>query len=187
MNASMKFAIHFRGPFHVARGQATMGLDRTVDLRNPLPASSLKGLMRAEATLRLGLPSAAVDEVFGAKGTPSPWAWSDADLEEAVPTRTARIKLAPAGDGAAEKGFLMFGEHVWASSASFEVNYTGHGLSDDQLSTHQLILCATARSVSALGGGRRRGEGWVRIEPVGQHALWGAADTDRLMAMRGNS
>ena len=41
------FTVTIHGPFHISAGESGDGADNVVDRDNPLPASSLKGLMRA--------------------------------------------------------------------------------------------------------------------------------------------
>ncbi len=153
------FTIEFRGPFAVATGAASGGLDATVDRECPLPGSSLKGLMRAQARAVLKLPTSTVEAVFGSTRIESPWAWSDAVPEaEWHFERHTRIEIGQ--NGIAKDGAIRFGEHVWASTATFTIDQ--YGAVEDPLS-HELVLRASARSVSALGGARRRGGGWVTI------------------------
>ncbi|WP_051209227.1 RAMP superfamily CRISPR-associated protein [Propionicicella superfundia] len=178
---SLAFTIRFHGPFHVGTGRPEPGLDNAVDRDTPLPASSLKGLMRAAARESLGVRETLVDDVFGKPRQPAPWWWSDAQF--AVPiavTSTTRISVDDA-TGLAKRGFLMFGEHAWAEPATFCVEPRVR-LSDEQYSVHSLVLRAAALAVLGLGGGRRRGEGWVSIEDDGEP--WTDADSERLIAAR---
>ena len=200
----LQFAIEFRGPFHVAHGSAGHGLDRTVDHRVPLPASSLKGVMRAEARLRLALPSSVIDEIFGRRPpsdtspktagrshTPAtPWAWSDAVLAGMAFGRVNRIKLErdPALPGVVDEQHLMFGEHVWSPTGRFTIEQIAP-LPSERRIVHEHVLRACARSVAALGGGRRRGEGWVSITPVvGDDVVpWRQEETRAVLALATDS
>lgn len=193
----LDFQISFHGPFHVARGQAAAGSDRTVDGKQLLPASSLKGLLRAEAREQLQIKPAWVDEIFGATRTPataegepstsstanrpSPWVWSDADVIKPTVRRSARIRIGDADGGQAEDEFLMIGQHVWASSAAFSIEQWGE-VSPDRLEQHTLVLTAAALSVTALGGARRRGEGWVSIRRAG--FTWSSDHTEAVVKLR---
>ena len=47
------FTLAMHGPFHVSTGTPDEGMDSPIDLACPLPSTSLKGLLRAEATERL--------------------------------------------------------------------------------------------------------------------------------------
>lgn len=193
---TLTFTIAFHGPFHVGSGVPEQGLDRVLDRERLLPASSLKGLMRAEALERLLVDPVLVGAVFGTYGprpanaapsrrrTESPWVWSDAVFEPlnegAFVRRGARIQIDDAS-GTVARGFLMIGESVWAREATFTIDLR-QTMSDDDLAAHRLVLRAAGRSVSALGGGRRRGEGWVSVtEP----ASWGDDDSEALLELRG--
>ena len=44
------FTLAMHGPFHVSTGTPDEGMDSPIDLSCPLPATSLKGLLRAEVT-----------------------------------------------------------------------------------------------------------------------------------------
>lgn len=162
---TLSFTITFHGPFHVARGAATAGLDRTVDREVPLPASSIKGVMRAEATGTLGLGDL-VSEVFGAPGRQSPWAWSDAQFALKDVGRVARNRIRPGRGGQVMPHHLMLGEHWWARTATFTIEQAGP-LDSDDLQRHSLVLRAAAASLMSLGGARNRGEGWVTVTPEG--------------------
>lgn len=176
----MKFTITFHTPFHVSTGTSEKGLDRLVDVDNPLPASSLKGRMRAAASEDLGLPSALVDDVFGHVGAPSPWWWSDAEFDSLTVRNITQIKVNDRS-GTSERGFLMFGQHVWATTAVFDV--VRRVVQADRFPDHELVLRASARAITSLGGQRRRGEGWVTIS----EGPWTSQDTRRLIAMRGQA
>ncbi len=183
MSDDLLFDISFHGPFHVARGDAVDGLDRSVDRVNPLPASSLKGVMRAAGSGRLRIAAELVDAVFGSQGTPSPWGWGDAEFDpEPRFGRVTRIRVTPGSDGAVDDHFLMFGEHVWAERATFTITQIGP-VSEEDRTTHELVLRAAALAVSALGGTRRRGEGWVSITARG-HTEWTRRDTNALLQLR---
>ena len=92
------FTVTIHGPFHISAGESGDGADNVVDRDNPLPASSLKGLMRAAAADLLGLPDTLIADVFGAPGPAgSPWRWSDGRVAAPEFGRYARIKVDPAG------------------------------------------------------------------------------------------
>lgn len=178
---TMNFQIQFHGPFHVGTGRAGNGLDRELDRECLLPASSLKGLLRAEAQHRLELPRELVDEVFGAPGIPSPWAWSDAEVAtDGLVEPHARIRIKPGSAGTVEQGMLVLGEHVFAKSADFTVTRIGDCADEAR---DELVLEAAARSVSGLGGNRRRGEGWVSIRRTDRE--WNDARATQLHALMG--
>lgn len=162
------FTITFHGPFRVGTGTPAEGLDARVDLSNPLPSTSLKGVMRAAAVETLGLPPDLVADVFGSKAgdrsrsaTACPWGWTDAQFAGLLPPQpVTRIRVDE--HGLTRRGALMFGEHLWADSATFEV-FQRHELDAATVRQHRLVLAAAGRAVSSVGALRRRGEGWVTI------------------------
>lgn len=185
-DARLTFRVTFRGPFHVGSGTPAEGLDSTVDHEVPLPGSSIKGLMRAQALNVLGLRAEVVEAIFGSPADESGWLWSDASFEIAPESeRMARLKLADTDDGAAEAGFLMLGEHLWASDATFTVT-PRRALDAATLTRDRLVLRAAARSISGLGGSRRRGEGWVSVTDIrdGSATAWAAEDTRALLKLK---
>lgn len=190
---TLRVRIDFHGPFRVGTGRAGSGANATLDPHDPLPAPSLKGLMRASA--RLLLPGVAwhstlLDAVFGATRTPSPWSWSGADFTTAeggdrppVLVR-ARVPIDPA-TGTARSGQLLFAQEMWARQAEFTVARTGPldplGPAPDEETQLTVLACAAA-GVHALGASRRRGLGWVTcvpLEPAVDDAL-----LDRYEALR---
>lgn len=174
------FTVTIHGPFHISAGESGDGADNVVDRDNPLPASSLKGLMRAAAADLLGLPDTLIADVFGAPGPAgSPWRWSDGRVAAPEFGRYARIKVDPAGR--VERGFLAIGENVWSTHATFEVTPLRR-MPDEQATQHRLVLRACGRGVSALGGHRRRGSGWVSITDDQE---WTPAHSSALIALRG--
>lgn len=169
------FAMTFHGPFHVATGSGEDGMDRLVNHENPLPASSLKGVMRAAATEELGIAPEIVNEVYGLKNA-SPWWWSPARFVGRPVIGTAtRIRIDEA-TGTTKRGFIMFGEQVWADRAVFTV--TAREIISGDQALHELVLRASARAVTSVGGQRRRGEGWVTVT---DDQAWSADDTARLL------
>ncbi|MER5182589.1 RAMP superfamily CRISPR-associated protein [Streptomyces sp. NPDC002896] len=161
----MKVRIDFHGPFRVSTGRAAAGANDTVDDLDLLPASSLKGVMRASAALLLPERKELLDAVFGAARRPSRWHWSGATVQDVpVVTQRARIAIDP-NTGAARKNHLLFAEEIWARTASFSVTRTGPLTADDER-THLTVLACAAAGVHALGADRRRGLGWVTCTPL---------------------
>lgn len=165
-SSQIKFTIAFHGPFRVGTGIADRGLDDSIDQGEPLPASSVKGAMRAAAELVLGLPPAVVGSVFGGEGSGngSPWAWSTPQFQTAPTIRPrARNQIGP--DGVAVDQALALTEHAWADAATFlvEQQRSVRVLPKDE---HIKVLAAAAISVTALGAWRTRGLGAVSIRPV---------------------
>lgn len=181
----LRFTIRFRGPFAVTSGHTSDGIDARVDPLELLPASSIKGLMRAEAQHELGVPPGLVGDVFGSPGRRSagaPWAWSDALFaQQPIVERLARIKIE--GEGRADEGSLLMAESVWAREASFQITRMA-ALSEDATRRHSLVLRAAARSVTSLGAARRRGLGWVSIVD-GDGLDWTSGDTAELLHLIG--
>ena len=61
----LSFQVRFHGPFRVGTGHGREGVDAAIDPDDPLPASHLKGLMRASARKLLLPADSLLDEVFG--------------------------------------------------------------------------------------------------------------------------
>jgi CRISPR/Cas system CSM-associated protein Csm3 (group 7 of RAMP superfamily) len=184
----MRFTIAFHGPFRVAAGAASDGLDATYDAVNPLPSSSLKGVMRASAKTTLGIPATLVTEIFGDAAVPSPWWWSDAVIEPgteggAGPVRVrTQVRIDPATFTAAETALRTSGE-LWPASAYFEVRRRGQ-VPGERVALHEAVLAASARAITALGSDRRRGLGWVSVSP---DQPWDDAQQQLLLSCRGDS
>ena len=181
----MRFEITFHTPFRVSSGHAGDGSDTTVDRAALLPASSLKGVMLSAARDLLKFPRSQVEAVFGTALHESPWGWSDAAMTEEASIRPrTRIRIEP-DTGTVAKGALLVADEVLAARAEFIIDRIGWVQAGAE-GTHETILLAAARSVTAVGGDRRRGSGWVTVTPVepawsGAHlraaaALAGAAD-----------
>lgn len=161
----LRFVIDFLGPFRVSTGEAAPGIDATIDLSDPLPATSLKGVMRATAKRLLGENAPLVNAVFGGPGTPSPWHWSDADAHWLPPQITARVQL-ERETHTASPDMLALAEETWVERAEFRVTRIGPlggtGPTGDP-AVHMAVLAIAGRATRSLGAGRRRGVGWVHI------------------------
>ncbi len=183
----MKFTIVFHGPFRIASGAASDGLDAAYDAANPLPSSSLKGLMRDQAKRVLRIDPALVSEIFGSRTSPSPWWWSDAAIEFGPPGRDGadrvrtQLRIDQATFTAVGKALRTSGE-LWPASADYEVRRR-HAIPDDRSARHEAVLYASARAICALGSDRRRGMGWVSVIP---DAPWDDARHQLLLSCRGN-
>jgi CRISPR/Cas system CSM-associated protein Csm3 (group 7 of RAMP superfamily) len=173
----LKFTVTFHGPFRVSTGQARIGVDSAVDRAALLPASSIKGIMRASAH-RL-LPDDIVDSVFGAPGTASAWAWTSGHFAEA-PVVADRVRIALT-NGVAAEGALLINEEVWASSCTFAIDQTDH-IDEQSLAIHTDVLEFAARSTHFLGADRRRGLGSVTIS--GDTAVDVAQLAERILNLR---
>lgn len=186
----MRFMIIFHGPFRVAAGASSDGLDETYHAANPLPSSSLKGLMRAHAENVLDVSESMLEEVFGSRRTKSPWWWSDATIasDPASPVpggRPHRVRTRvriEAGTFAAAEGAMHTAGEVWPASAEFEVRRRGP-VPAGRIASHEAMLAGSARAITALGSDRRRGLGWVSIVP---EFAWDDAQQQLLLSCRGN-
>jgi CRISPR/Cas system CSM-associated protein Csm3 (group 7 of RAMP superfamily) len=158
----------------VATGAARAGVDDTVDPDDLLPASSLKGVMRSAAGQLLPRHPTLIDEVFGSRARPgrerdpkhsSPWHWTGADFGAEPPIRArARVSI-DSTTHTARRNQLVFGEEVWAETATFEITRRAPLAALVERDHHTVLACAAA-AVHALGAGRRRGLGWVTLAPV---------------------
>ena len=158
---SLLFTIDFHGPFHVLIGHADGNTDLTVDPENLLPASSLKGVMRA--TARQLLAPGVVDATFGSAATGSIWSWSDADFSGDVTCRR-RSRIAIGENGIVAKGALVSFQEVWADRAEFTIDQLGPA-TEELLDAQTKVLALSASMVRSLGASRNRGFGWVSIRP----------------------
>lgn len=168
----LTFRIEFAAPFRVSTGHARPGVDATVDLADPLPATSLKGLMRG--TLRQLLGDRHTDrgsevhplvaQVFGSAANTCAWAWTGATPVEGTswcePRRAARIMI---GDNhVASDDMLGVAEQTQAGAATFQVSQMGP-IDEEHLILHRAVLAISAEATRSLGADRRRGLGWVHI------------------------
>jgi hypothetical protein len=149
-----------------------------VDQRREIPGSELKGLM-LDAARDLGLRWPVIQAVFGGHAqpgsltgptTPSPWAWSDVSFTaELVRRSRSRIRIDPATGTVADGALVSvaeFGGGPGAPVGRFTIERilplsdAAGGLAE---ADHVDVLEACARTVTALGGDRRRGLGWVSV------------------------
>lgn len=154
----LHFDINFHTAFRVASGNASPGVDAGINEHDPLPGSSLKGVMRATGR-DLGIAPAALEQVFGAESAGSPWAWNGAEFTEM--TREPRVRISIDQD-VARQGSLMINEECWADSATFVVEQIGM-IDPADLDRHLDVLHACAAGTWFLGADRTRGLGWVTI------------------------
>jgi hypothetical protein len=156
----VRFVIDFLSPFRVSTGQAAEGVDATIDTSDPLPATSLKGVMRASAKQILGEHAPLVGEVFGDARRPCRWHWGDAvpvGKSWARPQIAARIQI-DAATGTAKRDMLALAEETTAARAEFVLTRMGPV---DDVGLHAAVLAIAARSTRSLGAARRLG--WVSI------------------------
>lgn len=183
----VEFRITFHSPFRVGTGGGDAQTDRALDLENPLPASTVKGLMRDAARILLPVrPSPTksdpnrvhdhplVDAVYGGRpvaggpAIPSPWHWEDGELEAypgqdgpGDPPFRQRVRIALT-DGVVKKHALLVGDELWASSALVQIWLRG-ALSAEHQAWHRALLMWSAVLLDGLGGDRRRGLGWASV------------------------
>ncbi len=166
----MRIRIDFHGPFRVGTGEPARGSDLPVDDDEPLPATSLKGAMRAAAT-GIGIDPDLVDEVFGTPAHPSPWAfdppsWSVPDGPDTTPRRHRRARIRIDDDtGVVATGALFFLEEHWSPAAEFTIEAMDP-LDEATRQRHLAVLRIAARAVHSLGADRNRGFGWVDLVPL---------------------
>ena len=162
----LEFRIDFHSAFRVAGAYARDGIDLAPDAEDPLPADSLKGVMRAAADTLLG-PAPLVAEVFGRSGHPCAWAWTGAELADGRTWEHGtrhRVAIDPVAH-AARADMLVTAGQTWADHATFEIQRVAY-LDADVEARHLALLRVSAGAVHGLGGWRRRGLGWVHITPV---------------------
>lgn len=168
--STVEFEIAFHGPFRVSTGYARAGIDAAIDPENPLPNTSLKGVMRATAMQLLGEKSSVVQEVFGSGRYESPWRWSHAEPDESgwhMPKAAARLAI-DAKTHTASADMLGISEQTSATRARFTVTQRGP-LDEGPLRTHRLVLAVAGQATRSLGANRRRGLGWVTITCTNVH------------------
>lgn len=157
--------IDFHGPFRVGTGRPGTGVTEVVDLDDPLPASSLKGLMRASATHLLPHSTALINQVFGTGRQPSAWYWDDATfLEQLTPHTRARVRV-DNDTGVVAANHLFLAEELWPAQAFFTVT-PAEPLTEEEHQNHRTVLACAAAGVHGLGADRRRGYGWVTCVPL---------------------
>jgi hypothetical protein len=185
MTEPIRFEVTFHSPFRVSTGHARAGLDAAVDMDNPLPKTSLKGVMRATAKQLLSEHAGIIDEVFGSARNECPWRWSDAKPDESgwdSAKAAARLRIAPETH-TAMPDMLGISEQTGAARASFTITQRGK-LSPEKLAEHRAVLAIAGRATRSLGADRRRGLGWVTItctdveldrETLARFLSWGEA------------
>ncbi|WP_017975258.1 RAMP superfamily CRISPR-associated protein [Actinopolyspora halophila] len=165
MTSTVEFEIAFHSPFRVSTGHARSGVDATVSREDPLPNTSVKGVMRATATRLLGDDATIVEEVFGSPRVESPWRWGRVTTPDGStwhrPQAAARLKIDPC-TRTASTDMLAISEQTGAELAGFSVTQRHH-LPPEELHRHRLVLAVTGQAIHSLGAETRRGLGWVGI------------------------
>ena len=93
----------------------------------------------------------------------------------------ARIRIDPVS-GTVADGALFVADEVLAPGAEFTIDRTGW-IEPEDAGTHETVLLAAARAVTAVGGDRRRGLGWVTVTPV--EPPWTPAHLDVVIRLMG--
>jgi CRISPR/Cas system CSM-associated protein Csm3 (group 7 of RAMP superfamily) len=158
----LDFEITFLSPFRVSTGEAAPGLDATIDPVNALPATSLKGVMRATAAQLLGAEAPIIGEVFGSDQHPCLWHWSNAcPLDKwADPVVAARVKIGETHT--ATRDMLALAEETHAPRATFRITATAW-MEPEQRELHGIVLAVAGQATRSLGAARRRGLGWISV------------------------
>jgi hypothetical protein len=183
MTRSLEFVIRFHTPFRVGSAHSRDGVHAALDRHDPLPADHLKGVMLAAAVELIGRPSAVL--VFGSPARQGAWAWSSAQPDSPQWTFTRRHRVAiDATTHTARQDHLVLGEQAYAPSARFSIDRVRH-LEPTEAEWQVLVLRAAASGVHGLGAWRRRGLGWVGIEPAGGPLT--AAEVAALLAPAGHT
>ena len=162
----MKFSIKFFGPFLIGGVAPGDGFDMRIDRDAPIPASSLKGRLRAEAKHMLRINNNVLEEIFGTTKRCGQWWFSDVDVKHPTFELANRVAMDSENpdSGRPDEHQLVFFEQCWAKSATFTIEPFGL-LDQEKEKQHQAVLQAAALSVTNIGGMRRRGHGWVAISP----------------------
>ncbi|HSV64354.1 MAG TPA: hypothetical protein VLJ59_00410 [Mycobacteriales bacterium] len=181
---SLEFVVRFHTAFRVGSTYARDGVDAALDRHDPLPADHLKGLMLAAAVDLLGRKEA--EGVFGSAAQPCAWSWTSAHVDDPEGWRfdhRHRVKI-DEKTHSASKDQLVLGEQAFAPTARFTVHRVRHLDSADE-SWQVLVLRASASAVHGIGAWRRRGLGWVGIEPAAGQVT--AADVATLLTRTANT
>lgn len=171
---TLTFTVQLHQPFLISSGLSGEGLDAVARADTYLPASSLKGVMRAAATHVLQAPADLVGEVFGVGGVitrpnrGSAWAWTNAGPRSAFHAFTrSRNRLDPGG-GVTVAEAMATTEEIWQKPGT-EITFLVEQLRALDAPTrrrHTTLLRASAYGVTAVGGWRNRGMGTVTIRPA---------------------
>jgi CRISPR/Cas system CMR subunit Cmr4 (Cas7 group RAMP superfamily) len=183
-------------PVHVGTGVSRLGVHETVDRRVPVPASSVKGVMRAAAVDLLSpgrepfraSPDTApepddehgragdvaddqpplVRSVFGGRGTASPWHWSDPELVTSRPDDDVEHRTRIRIDP--DTGTVLDGALVVTEvvrPGTMRLSVTRRRpVAPTDLPAHRALLVLSALLIDGVGGGRSAGLGWASLTPV---------------------
>ena len=174
MMITLTFTVDAGGPFAVGTGQPSGGLDDTVRSQTPLPASEIKGAMRAAACVLLDVnrgaagPGGVLNAIFGAEGSSGAWAWTDAGPEDCfLIEKRSRTRLSQQ-TGMVTRESLAATQSAWVAAGkqpTFAIEQLAH-LDDGHIKEHVALLVAAAHAVTAVGSWRTRGMGAVSFRPA---------------------
>ena len=183
MTRSLEFVVRFHAPFRVGSAYARDGVHAALDRHDPLPADHLKGLMLAAAAELIDKPG--LDAAFGSAARQGAWAWSSARPDDPQWTFSRRHRVAiDSGTHTAREDHLVLGEQAFTPSARFAVERVRY-LEPLEAEWQALVLRVAASAVHGVGAWRRRGLGWVGIEPAAGPVT--AAEVAALRARAGRS
>ncbi|MDN5789581.1 MAG: hypothetical protein L0H25_01755 [Micrococcales bacterium] len=168
------FSVQLHQPFLVSSGLSGEGLDSRARSAVPLPATSLKGVMRASATHVLGIPGELVDAVYGREGKvghpggSAAWGWTDAGPLGAFEFWSRSRNRLDSQSGGTLAEALTNTEEIWQKPGR-DIRFAVEpliALSTQDAEMHRAILQASAYGVTAIGSWRNRGMGAVTMRPV---------------------
>ena len=165
MTHELTFSIEFHTPFRIASGLAQSSVDSVVSMREPLPAASLKGVMRAAAADVIQADEALVAEVFGSQGKSAAWTWSSARASAGswgVPSLRTRVNIDETAHTVLSDRIAVAQSLHPQQTASFRITLI-RPVDDHRRQLHEKLLMLAASAVRAIGAERTRGLGWVTI------------------------
>jgi len=192
----LDFDLVLHTPVRVGTGAARLGVHETIDQTVPVPASSVKGVMRAAAVDLLSAgrdPYRAVPDiapepdddhgragdvaedhpplvraVFGGRRTPSPWHWNDPMPLVAWPENPVEHRTRIRIDS--RTGTVLDGALAVTEvlrPCTLRLAVTRRYPVDlADLPAHHALLLLSALLVDGIGGGRSAGLGWAGLIPI---------------------
>ena len=178
----LEFSMTFHSWFRVGSSFGRDGRDLAIDHHEPIHGDHLKGLMRDAAESQLKgthlVDNDLIDRVFGTTKQGSSWSWTSAlpkkmmgSIQEVQWDFTDRHRVRIDREAqAAQKDMLVRAEVAWTPKATFQVIWCGSEVEvdKDELAHQQALLSVAGSAVHHLGSWRRRGLGWVGIQPIGR-------------------
>lgn len=159
-----RFSVEFVTQAIPASGAGHEGVDIAIRQDDPIGGDRMKGLMRQSAQTLLHLAPTQTDPVFGTRQQPSPWSWNTAEHRpEWIRGARHRVKVDPLTD-AVDHGSIASAQNIWTQTWSFSIEQKDY-VDPVDLGRHRVVLRAAAAATKHLGMWRRRGYGWVGIQP----------------------